>query len=189
MTANTKNLCGALAALLLSSFLVADVATAQEDARSSWLPFAGDETTAEAPAEGGPALQAAATDTATDNGEEKDWMVTSPLGKIGWPEMKMPKLEFNPPWRKEPGEEGWFSKARTGAKNAMTRTRTAWNDSIDKMKLALPGGDTPGETETTLVASKPDERSFWQRMIGPPPAEQPDDVVELMARERGDIQR
>lgn len=177
------------AAVLWIGVVGCSLTFAQENSWSSWLPFGKEEPATDPLVEQGPALQAEAAEPAAEAGEEKDWMVTSPLGNIGWPELKMPKLEFNPPWRKEQGEEGWLSKAQSGAKNAMMRTRTAWNDSIDRMKLALPGGDNPVEAEAPMVASKPDDRSFWRRMMGPPPAEQPDDVVELMAREQGDIQR
>ena len=121
-------------------------------------------------------------------------MVTSPLGNVGWPEIKMPKFEFSPPWRRsEHGKGGWLSapiaKVRSTTHSAMERTRTAWNSAVDRMKFALPGRVSDLENSEPRVAEA-DPPSFWERMLGPREgAPEKDDVVEMMARQPDTIQR
>ncbi len=167
-------------------------------AEGGWRDFFGlgaDDTVAEqgtAPAD--PLLSETLTaPPATEPGDDEGWMVTSPLGNVTWPEIKMPKFEFSPPWGSpESGEEGWFAapiaRTRLTANNAMQRTRTAWNGTIERMKFALPGSTKPDAAAAPQIAAKPP--GFLQRMLGPPEPElTTDEVVEMMAQERAATQR
>jgi hypothetical protein len=118
-----------------------------------------------------------------------NWLFTSPLANVTWPEIKMPKMEFRSPWGNGKGEgEGWFTapiaKAKTATQNAYGRTRTAWNDTVERMKFALPGGDRSANS-APQVASKPNRGAgFWDRLMGKPDtSNEPDGVVEMMAQE------
>ena len=122
--------------------------------------------------------------------DDKAWMITSPFANVSWPEIKMPRFEFNAPWRNEDGQAGWFSeslaKARNTTRGAMMRTRSAWNGAIERMKFTLPGRGN--DTQTQIVDG--DQPGFWDRTRGP--EQQPtetDDIVEMMAREQATLQR
>ncbi|MGI9457404.1 MAG: hypothetical protein ACR2NU_12645 [Aeoliella sp.] len=124
-----------------------------------------------------------------------NWLLTSPFANVTWPEIKMPKMVFRSPWGNGNGEgEGWFTapiaKVRTATQNAFGRTRTAWNDTVERMKFALPGGDRSANS-APQVASKPNRGvGFWDRLMGKPDtSDEPDGVVEMMAREPTGPQR
>src|SRR5690606_19006889 len=105
-------------------------------------------------------------DEATDE-EDRPWMITSPFANVTWPEIKMPKIDFRPPWKDENGEGGWFTtpltQVRAATRGAIDRTRSAWNSAVDRMKFALPGGD---EESAPQVAEADRSPSFWQRVFG-----------------------
>ncbi len=122
--------------------------------------------------------------------EDKAWMITSPFANVSWPEIKMPRFDFNPPWRSDDGQASWFAeslaKARNTTRGAMLRTRSAWNGTIERMKFTLPG--RANDTQTQIADGN--QPGFWDRSPGSD--EQPtetDDVVEMMAREQATIQR
>ena len=122
--------------------------------------------------------------------EKAGWMVESPMAKVGWPEIKMPKMEFNPPWKSEPGEPNWFAKqatkARTAAHNAAEKTRTTWNTSLDKMKLALPGH---ADDSASQIASQDTKPGFWQRLTGQGETETQDEVPMIAQQPDAPLQR
>lgn len=141
---------------------------------------------------GDPALEAQFGETQT---EEDSWMVESPIARASWPEIKLPKLEFASPWRKENGEAGWlakpFHKARDGAHGALEKTRTAMNNSIDKMKNMVPGGaggDDRSLDNSAELAPGSGEPGFFARLFGPKETETSDEGVK-MAQEAPEFQR
>jgi hypothetical protein len=194
-TARTPGCCHlktvAVAAMLAAAMLNAVAANA------GWrdlFPFGGDEPTADETQMENDLLLDDPTIDAVVGEDENGWMVTSPLGNLSWPEIKMPKFEFNPPWRSgENSEGGWFAtpiaRARTSAHNAMKRTRSAWNSTVDRMKFALPGGAGGGvDSEPQVAEAK--QPGFWDRFLGPKePVAETDDVVEMMAQEHAAMQR
>jgi hypothetical protein len=119
--------------------------------------------------------------------EDRPWMLSSPFANVSWPEIRMPKIEFRPPWGSEDDQEngGWivtpFTRARQATRGAIDRTRTAWNSAIDRMKFVLPGGD---EANSPQVAASDSGPNFWQRLFGDDDAkEEPNSVGDLMAKE------
>ncbi len=89
------------------------------------LPMAGLPTTGPAPA----------ASAAGEEGEKpKGWLLSSPLVDVGWPEFKMPKLNWKTDQSVNKGP-GPIERMTHATQGAMTRTRTAWNGAIDKMKI------------------------------------------------------
>ncbi|MCO6047514.1 hypothetical protein NG895_26725 [Aeoliella sp. ICT_H6.2] len=184
--------------LLAVVFAVAlsSAACAEEGGWRTLWPFGKDAQTAEQEEQlpsglvlGDPALEA---ELGEAEAEQDSWMVESPIARASWPEIKMPKLEFASPWRKENGEAGWLAKpihkARDGAHNALERTRSAMNNSIDKMKGMLPGGDDGSLDDSSQLAAGSDEPGFFSRMFGPKESAPVDEGVR-MAQEGAELQR
>lgn len=181
----------ALAAVAVQVAASGSPAHAEEGTWSKLWPFGGDKqqqdesalSTQEELLLGDPSL-------ATQTTEDESWMIRSPFARVTWPEIKMPELEWASPWQKKSGEDGWLAapvhKVQAGARGAFDRTRMAWNSSIDRMKLALPGGDEPADAQ---VAAADDQPGFFSRMLGREAAEPPDNTVELMASEPGEVAR
>lgn len=113
--------------------------------------------------------------------EEKSWLMRSPLVDIGWPEIKMPKFK----WKTEDATAatteaaaGPLQKMTDATRNAFTRTRTAWNGAIDKMKI---GPFAPKDPNA--------EPGFFAKLFNPAPAEKPKSagiVADAVGGERPD---
>lgn len=133
------------------------------------------------------------TRAAEENSQERSpWLLKSPFAKVSWPEIKMPKVEFNPPWGKDkPAGDGWLSaplsKVRSSARGAVDKTRIAWNSTVDRIKIPFRGEPAASQDVSPQIASQSRELGFWERFLGPKPgnADDPDNVVEMMAQERG----
>lgn len=171
-------------------------ASAEEGGWRSLWPFGKEEPAVEEESQlpsglvlGDPALEAQLGET---EAEDESWMVESPIGRASWPEIKMPKLEFASPWRKENGEEGWLArpitKARDGAHNALERTRTAMNNSIDKMKNMLPGESNTSLDNSAELAASDSEPGFFRRLFAPKEDESINEGV-MMAQEGAELRR
>ncbi len=125
---------------------------------------------------------------AADETQQKEgWLVDSPLMKIGWPEMKFPKLLRNG----ETGEPGLLTKplvrAQSATRAVATRTRDSWNGAVDRVKLSLPGGNSGEDMGKQLSENEPRQR-FWSSWFGaakPDEADElgPDSVPDMMARD------
>jgi hypothetical protein len=103
--------------------------------------------------------------------EKSGWMVNSPLMRVGWPEFKMPEVHMPRLMsNRETGEPGLLSAPLTRAQQATrtvaTKTRDAWNGTIDRVKLRLPGG---GADDDQVASTEPRQR-FWQSWFGAEPA-------------------
>ncbi|MEM6798426.1 MAG: hypothetical protein AAF589_02840 [Planctomycetota bacterium] len=140
-----------------------------QQATPPWAPPAGQAAPAEAAAE-----------PETEGG---DWLMTSPMVNVGWPEIKMPKVDWTPGWAKtEPGQpgflEGQMIKLKNAAQGAAQRTRTAWNKTVERMKIGGGGDSVPGQP------------GFFARMFGASPEPQGAQTVqEFLAQERPGTQR
>lgn len=121
--------------------------------------------------------------------EDQSWFFTSPFANISWPEIKLPQVEWRPMWSGPEG--GWLGAplhvARSTARGALHRTRTAWNNTLDRMKFILPGGSEE-RNSSTHVASEPRRGpGFWGQLLGRlESGEGHDGVVEMTAHERLD---
>lgn len=141
---------------------------------SSWWPGANNsEPTASAPA-AAPATPSAAP----ASGEGQGWLMNSPLVNIGWPEIKMPKIQWNT--AATGGSEGpgfiatQTSKFRTMASNAATKTRASWNTALDKLRWNKPA-----------TAGTKKEPGFFARLLSPPQQPQgAETVAEFLAQDR-----
>lgn len=191
-----KSTLSPLALVALVALLAAgsSLLAAEESTWSKLWPFGGDQQSAdESTLSTQEELLLGDPNIGTETAEGDGWMITSPFANVTWPEIKMPKLEFASPWQKDSGEDGWLAapvhKVQAGARGAFDRTRMAWNNSIDRMKLALPGGNDPADTADTQLADADEQPGFFSRMLGRSPAEPADDRVEFMASEPGDIAR
>lgn len=140
------------------------------DGTSDWLLSGGMPTE--------PAAQTTAVDPLEDEAEEEgasSWMLSSPFANVAWPEIKMPKIEFRAPWSSADGEPGWIAqgveRVRSATRGAAARTRTAWNNTVDRMKFAWPG---TGAADQAAIAQGDTETKpgFWQRWFGADPEEE-----------------
>lgn len=159
-----------IALLVLSAMVAAPTVAAQERVDRFWSEEVANEAAADAEGE-----------------EERPWMITSPFANVSWPELKLPTIDFRPPWRRgdaaDDEEEGWaegpFQRVRQATRDAVARTRTRWNNAIDRMKLTHDEEDSA--TQLADAEAKP---SLWQRWFGSEePAEGPSSVGDMMAKE------
>jgi hypothetical protein len=125
-----------------------------------------------------------------DEKPRSGWLLNSPLVRMRWPEVQMPAVEVPPLVRNtENGEPGLLMRpvvrAQTASRAAATRTRDAWNGTVDRMKLRLPEGNQSASTST----NQPRQR-FWSSWFAAEPSaapiDEPSSVPELMAREPGE---
>lgn len=121
----------------------------------------------------------AAADAPLADGENK-WMITSPFANIGWPEIKMPEMNWKPWGGGQPADpkasaSGPLTTVRNMTQSAAQRTRSAWNSTVERFKFTggaqrpAPGRDEPG---------------FFARMFGGAEPEGPQTVPEFLAQER-----
>ena len=119
-----------------------------------------------------------ASPTAEADSESGNWLLTSPLVNVGWPELKMPKLSWNsmgaPRQEGQPGFlEGQVAKIRTAARGAAHRTRSAWNKTVERIKIGGGGDQVPGQP------------GFFARMFGSQQQDRgPQTVPEFLAQKR-----
>lgn len=137
---------------------------------SSWWPGAT--------ANAGGSAAATSDAAASTSGESKGWLMNSPLVNIGWPEIKMPKIQWNP--MATGGAEGpgfiatQTGKIRTMASNAASKTRASWNNTVDKLRWNKPAKS--GGTK---------QPGFFARLMTPPAEPQgAETVTEFLAQDR-----
>lgn len=176
----------ALAALMIALALLPSAGLAQES--SPWWP--GGQAPASpsgaataAPAAGAPAVsipapQAATPDAAPAAKPDGGWMLTSPLANVSWPEIKMPKLQWNQPQGAEPNAQqqgpGPMARVRQATQNMAQQTRMAWNKTVDRLKF--------GGRDASPTADK--QPGFFARLFGPEPSQGSQTVPEFLAQER-----
>jgi hypothetical protein len=144
--------------------------------------------------------QAAPTpDSATTPNQERRWMLNSPLAKVSWPRVQMPKPKLPPspfPSRSDidkarnswvepspdPAKPSPLQAMKQGASRVKLSTRNAWDKTVDVFK---PG--EPTQAESSRVA-RGNNRPFWKRMLFVEPIEPegPQTVTEWMAQDRVD---
>lgn len=157
----------------LALCLIASIAGPALAEAPSWWPGGG-----ESQETGQSTTTAAADDSA---------MVDSPLFKLGWPKVEMPKLSWKPGFGggdkpATPGQPGGnpisraLDKVAAGSKSASDKVRNAWGSAMS----SLPFG---GE-ETTRTA-KSDSPGFWSRLLSPAEEPQGSQTVQgFLAQER-----
>lgn len=106
---------------------------------------------------------AAELPTASDAEQESGgWLMSSPLVDVGWPEIKMPKVNWKPfsgtdaEGQPKPNPIKRVTQATQGA---FQRGRTAWNGAIDKMKIGPFRSNKPEQPANA-------EPSFFAKMFG-----------------------
>lgn len=112
-----------------------------------------------------PSAQAQQPETAPAE-ESGDAMVDSPMFKLGWPKIEMPKFSWKNPMAGSDKPEGdgsnpisrAFDKVADASKRASDSVRGAW---VSAMSRFSGGGDQP---DARAVASE--EPGFWSRMFG-----------------------
>ncbi|TWT77805.1 hypothetical protein Pla123a_16010 [Posidoniimonas polymericola] len=90
------------------------------------------------------------------------WLMSSPLVDVGWPELKMPKVNWKPFSATDPDaapKPNPITRVTQATQGAFQRGRTAWNGAVEKMKIG------------PFRSSKPDqpadaEPSFFAKMFG-----------------------
>jgi hypothetical protein len=127
---------------------------------------------------------------------EGKWMLSSPLAKVSWPRLNMPKPQWSSSaassQEAEPNRNAWvetppatprrspMQAMKDGTRSFGQSTRKAW----DKTKGAL----TPGKPEKAPPSSRVargNKRSIWKRMFAEPTEpQQPRTVTEWMAQDR-----
>lgn len=133
-----RNLGAALAAIGLLS--VASLAFAQQAAPVAKAPAAG-------PVQGLP--QADPTAGAPGEEAKQGWLLSTPLVDVPWPQVKMPTLNWKTASAEPTGEQkqGPITRMSQATRSAAQRTRTAWNSTIEKMKIgpfrSKQGGQEP----------------------------------------------
>lgn len=113
------------------------------------------------------AAQAAEVEAAAPSAEAAgDAMVDSPMFKLGWPKIEMPKFSWKNPMAGSDKPEGdgsnpisrAFDKVADASKSASESVRGAWGSAMERL---TGGGEQPS---TQAVAAK--EPGFWSRMFG-----------------------
>ncbi|QDU55421.1 hypothetical protein [Aeoliella mucimassa] len=173
---------------LSSAFSGSSLCVAEEGGIRNLFPFGKSEEKQTEPVQSDPVLLGDPTlqQPAAVEAEKSNWWVDSPIAKVSWPEVKMPKVEWNPPWKpSETGEPSWLqkqtAKAKSGARNVAEKTKTAWNGSLDKMKLVLPGQKQDG----TQLAEGDSEPGFWHKLFAPDEPELPETETPMVAQQPG----
>lgn len=124
----------------------------------------------------------AGASTAEDEPEVgRDWMITSPLANVAWPEIKMPRLHWKSGWGGDQGETtgtGPLVRVRSLTQGAARRTRAAWNKTVERLKWRGDEGRPAGD------------QGFFARMLSPAPSDTgPRTVPEAIAQERPSLSR
>lgn len=100
--------------------------------------------------------------TATEAEQESGgWLMSSPLVDVGWPKISMPKVNWKPFGGAEadgPPKPGPLTRMTQATQGAFQRGRTAWNNTIDKMKV--------GPFRSSKPAEAGEEPSFFAKMFG-----------------------
>jgi hypothetical protein len=122
----------------------------------------------------------------------------SPFANWKWPEFQMPEVTLprpqfpRPQWlfgkqeveaarntwmqtNPEPEQPSPLQTVTDGARRLRESTRTAWRKTVDIF--------SPGE-DTTRVAQREPQPSFWSRLFAPAPPKTPATVAEWMAQDR-----
>jgi len=128
-----------------------------------------------------PTAPVAGASEAAPAAEKEGWLMTTPFANVSWPEIKMPRIA----WKSAPdaeGQPGFFAgqmnKVRTASRGFAQRTKTAWNKTVDKIKIT--GGKRSGE-------QKP---GFFARLFGPDTSQTgPQTVPEFLAQDRPSTKR
>ncbi|MEM9186243.1 MAG: hypothetical protein AAGB00_07065 [Planctomycetota bacterium] len=184
-----------LAAAVLSTTLVLTTSAAAQDSGAAWWPSGNAPAESGQPAPGQPAFgavppppalpaaQPSAPVEAADQGRK--WMVTSPFGNLGWPEVKMPKMQWNPmfggqesPDASQAAGPNPLSRVKSMTQGVAQRTRAAWNKTVDRFKFRGQPSPRPG----SALSNQP---GFFARLFGP--GEQPSDpqtVPQFLAQKR-----
>lgn len=140
---------------LIAFVLVAMTVSQEASAQSKLWPFGGgNETTAQPAA---PPAAAAVNSTAAPAEAEGNWLVKSPLLNVGWPKVEMPSMPWSQPAEGAVPTDGNFitrplNKAADATKNFAQKTRTKWNQTIDKIKLPSMTGPKTGNGEPGFFA-------------------------------------
>lgn len=94
-----------------------------------------------------------------ESGEEKRWLLQTPLVDVPWPQIKMPSLNW-----KGSGENkgpGPIDRLTQATRKAANSTRATWNRTIDRLKVGPFGskpGDQPGMFAKFFGDSQPETR-------------------------------
>ncbi|QDT69557.1 hypothetical protein MalM25_24960 [Planctomycetes bacterium MalM25] len=159
---------------LFALCLIASIAGPASAEAPSWWPGGGESKGTDSSAA-----------TAAADGESA--MVDSPLFKIGWPKVEMPKLSWKPGFgggdkAATPGQPGGnpisraLDKVATGSKDASDKVRNAWGSAMSSLPF---GGDDTART------AKNDSPGFWSRLMTPAKEPEGSQTVQgFLAQER-----
>lgn len=113
-------------------------------------------------------------DSADDTNED-GWLFTSNLVDVGWPKISMPNWR----WKGSdepaaPHEPGPITRMTRATRAAFDRTRTAWNNRLEKLKVGPFRSD-----------GAEDEPGMFARLFGgDEPSREPESVAEAVGRDR-----
>ncbi|WP_146402974.1 hypothetical protein [Pseudobythopirellula maris] len=134
----------------------------------------------------GTCLPAHAAEAAPAASSDSGTMVDTPAFKLGWPEIKMPKLNWKPGWGGEadptkPAAANPFTTAvervSTASQQAMAGARNGWNQAFDKLRTT--------STDAAPRSKEPEGPGFWARLFTPPEEpQQARTVSEFIAQDR-----
>lgn len=126
-----------------------------------------------APQTQAPAVQPEAT-------PKEHWMLSSPKGKVGWPQLNKPKMPSalaakKPPvdatrnsWAEQPvtPKPSPLQPIKNGASKVGKSTKAAWHKTVDAL---TPGEPEPSRPAGARIAKKEAKPSMWKRMWGETP--------------------